>query len=223
MRPANLLPSDLRESRRRLPTAPLVVMGAGVAVGMTLAGGFVVTSGTVKDRQTELDALRAQLAAVPRRRPPVIKVSPEVKTEQSARMGAVNEALGKRVAWDRVLRQVSQILPEDVWLKTLTATSPNATGAAAVAAAPSSSSDASSSSSGSSTPSSSSASGAPAQGLVFDGYTYSQEGVARLLSRLALIPDLENVRLQKSSTTEIAKRQIVDFTIAADVRVGGSS
>ena len=38
-----------------------------------------------------------------------------------AGLGALSAALGGRIAWDRVLRQVSLVLPEDVWLTVLSA------------------------------------------------------------------------------------------------------
>ena len=49
------------------------------------------------------------------------------------------------------------------------------------------------------------------------GYTYSQEGVARLLTRLDLVPHLTNVQLQTSAASTIGTRQVVSFTIAAQV------
>ena len=58
-------------------------------------------------------------------------------------------------------------------------------------------------------------------GLTLDGYTYSQPAVARLLTRLAVIPDLVNVQLQQSTATKIGSTPVVHFTIAADVRKPG--
>ena len=46
--------------------------------------------------------------------------------EKGARVGALSAALTSRIAWDRVLRQVSLVLPEDVWLTSLSATAPTA-------------------------------------------------------------------------------------------------
>jgi Tfp pilus assembly protein PilN len=95
-----------------------------------------------------------------------------------------------------VLRQVSLILPEDVWLINLTASAPVATAGGAPAAT--------------------------ASGFTLTGSTYSQNGVARFLSRLSVIPDLKNVRLQSSQSALVGKRDLVQFTILADVRSGGT-
>lgn len=50
------------------------------------------------------------------------------------------------------------------------------------------------------------------------GYTYSQEGVARFLSRLAVIPELQGVKLVKSVQAPVSGRIVVQFSIQADVR-----
>jgi hypothetical protein len=50
------------------------------------------------------------------------------------------------------------------------------------------------------------------------GYTYSQEGVARLLSRLQVVPALQNVKLLSSSQSSLLDQTVVVFTIQADVR-----
>ena len=62
-----------------------------------------------------------------------------------------------------------------------------------------------------------------AAGFTLTGATYSQNGVARFLSRLAVIPDLANVRLQSSQSQLLNERELVQFTILADVRPPGSA
>jgi hypothetical protein len=101
-----------------------------------------------------------------------------------------------------VLRQISLVLPEDVWLKTFLATSPVPAGSTAPAAG---------------------APGSPPTLITIEGYTYSHDAVARLLTRLSVIPDLKNVWLQKSLRTELGGRPIVTFTILSDVRPGGAT
>jgi hypothetical protein len=57
--------------------------------------------------------------------------------------------------------------------------------------------------------------------FTLDGYTYSHPAVARLLSRLSVIPDLVNVQLQQSTMTKVGVAKAVHFVIAADVRQPG--
>ncbi len=199
MRPANLLPSDLAGSRRALPKSALGAMAAGTAVGVLVAGVFVIQHGKVSDREQQLAALQAELAAVPVpvTKPRTTDVAPELKAEEDARAAALDQALAQRVSWDGVLRELSLVLPEDVWLSTLSAKSnAGADPAAAVAAG---------------------------QGIVLNGFTYTQEGVARLLTRLEVVPQLTNVVLQSSTSSEGEGRRIVSFTISADVQMSGGA
>jgi hypothetical protein len=43
------------------------------------------------------------------------------------------------------------------------------------------------------------------------------------MTRLAVIPELQNVWLQQSTRSSVASRSIVSFTIIADVRQAGSA
>jgi hypothetical protein len=56
--------------------------------------------------------------------------------------------------------------------------------------------------------------------LTIQGYTYSQAGVARLLERLAVIPDLKNVQLQNSTAATLSGQRVINFTIVANIRKG---
>ena len=195
MRAVNLLPRD--EVKRSFEARRGVVFGGvgGAALATALLASMVISAGgAANSKQEELDALRAQIAAIPT--VPAIDTSREdaLAAEKGARVGALSAALSGRVAWDRVLRQVSLVLPEDVWLTNLSATAPDATQAAATGS-----------------------------GFTLTGATYSQYGVARLLSRLAVIPDLANVQLQSSQSQLLNERELVQFTILADVRAPGSA
>jgi hypothetical protein len=65
----------------------------------------------------------------------------------------------------------------------------------------------------------------PADGFVISGYAYSHDGVARLLSRMSVLPDLDNVQLSSSSMTPLGTRNIVSFSISAAIvtHTGGQS
>ncbi len=192
MRAANLLPSDLaREGGRRLPTHAIAAVGAGAAVGALIAGGHMLEHGKVAKREQELAAVQAQIAAVPRPAPVKTTISPELAAQKDARQAAFDQVMAGRTSWDTVLRELSLVLPGDVWLDTMSAKggTPSADG---------------------STPGTN-----PTLSLV--GHTYSQEGVARLLSRLQVVPHLDDVQLQSSVGAEQEGRLIVNFTIIAGV------
>ena len=195
MRAVNLLPRD--EAPKSFAAKRGVFFGGvgGAALATAVLASMMISAGgAASSKQEELDSLRAQIAAIPA--VPVIDTSEEdaLAAEKGARVGALSAALAGRVAWDRVLRQVSLVLPEDVWLTNLAAAAPDPAQAAAAGA-----------------------------GFSLTGATYSQNGVARFLSRLALIPDLTNVRLQSSQSQLLNERELVQFVILADVRPPGSA
>ena len=196
MRSVNLLPRDDARRQRRQPGAVVVTAVLGsVLVTAVLAGLFLMTSSTVGERQSEVDALRAELAAIPPPEPaPAGQDTLEAETSQ--RVQLLGQALGSRVAWDRVLREISLVLPDDIWLESLSANAPDPNA----------------------TPAPGSAAGAGAFTIV--GYSYSHDGVARLLARLAVLPQLEKPKLGSSTLDETKARGVVKFTISAGLRGG---
>ena len=204
MRAVNLLPRDTSPASR-LPSTPVLVgMCAGVLVAAVLGADFMLQSGKVAKEQQALDALQARVAALPPAPTGPTAAETELAGEHSARVSALSSALTNRVAWDRVFREFSLVLPDDVWLTTLTAKAPVSPSAAGASAAPAS------------TPG-----GAPTE-FTISGYTYSHDGVARLLSRLQVIPDLQNVTLVSSTLAKVGGQDIVQFQIVADIRTSSS-
>ena len=204
MRAVNLLPRDAQQARAGRSPRRLVLL-APIAVAVPLCAlvfAFMSAHGDVSSRQSELSGLQAQLASLPAPAPNAAASNTQLHDQLSARAVAVASVLGKRLAWDSMLAELSRALPADVWLATLNATAPSplgATPAAPVAATP----------------------GAAPTGLTMSGYTYSQTSVARLLARLSTIPSLADVQLQQSANQAIGKRTVVGFTIVANVRQPG--
>jgi Tfp pilus assembly protein PilN len=198
VRPVNLLPRDDSKGQRPQPGAvTLTAVLGGVLVTALLAGLFLTTSSTVGDRQAEVDGLRAELAAIPP--PPESTGQTTLETEKSQRVTVLGQALGSRVAWDRMLREISLVLPEDIWLESLNANAPDATAAAAA-------------------PGTQAGKGA----FTITGYSYSHDGVARLLARLSVLPQLERPTLGSSVLDKSKPRSVVKFTISAALRGGAA-
>jgi Tfp pilus assembly protein PilN len=203
MRAVNLLPKDQTQSRGGLPSTPVFVgVCCAVLVTAVLGADFMMQSAKVTKEQQKLDALQARVDALPPAPAGPTAGTTQLASEHSARVTALSAALSNRVAWDRVFREFSLLLPDDVWLTSLTAQSPVSPAAAVGAPAPTT--------------------GQPT-GFVIQGHTYSHDGVARLLSRLQLIPDLQNVSLVSSTVSEIAGQSVVEFSIAASIRTASGS
>jgi Tfp pilus assembly protein PilN len=186
MRAVNLLPRDSR--RERSVTAqnlPAVVGGGmGFLVIAALAAGYLSASSKVASAQHDLDAANTQLAAtpVPPAPPaPVDTTPPAVSAEQAPRLQAVSAALSQRIAWDRILREFSLVLPSDVWISSLSMTAPT---------------------------------GGGSNGFSINGTTYGYDSVARMLSRMNLIPDLSQVVLQSTAKSG----RLVQFGLSANIK-----
>lgn len=204
MRAVNLLPRQTVQQKREAPN-PVVLVAAigGAAVLLALVGGFLLANRSVDRQRQDLSAARALLAATPAHHisAQTNAFRSAVLTQREQRSLALASAIGKRVAWDRILRRFALVLPDDVWLTSLqgnTPLDPPATAATATTSA---------------LPPTPTA-------LTIVGYTYSQASVARLLERLQVLPDLQNVQLQDSHVTPIGGQAAYNFTIVADIRKG---
>ncbi len=196
MRAVNLLPRDQGQRTVNKESLPVLVGAcSGVLVAAVLGAMFMMGSGKIAAQQRKLDDLSQRFQALPPPPPGPSAAQQQLASQKSARLCALNTALNSRTPWDRVFRQFSLVLPDDVWLTTLSAKSPVSPLTNA---------------------SSSTAGAAPSQ-FTIQGRTYSHDGVARLLSRLQVVSDLTNVQLQSSSLSNVGTQQVVDFTIAADL------
>ena len=210
MRAVNLLPQEARQ--RRTPNKLLLVgISSSTAVLLLVGAGYYSAQGTVNDREQSLADVKAQLAAMPKPKSHQTSAfDQELALERTGRLAALSTVLSSRVRWDRLLREIAMVLPDDVWLQQLNATAPEPPAPPVVApgTAPA--------------PAPVAATPAPTStGTTFSiqGNTYTQEGVARLLIRLQLVPDLENVTLVSSTVSnQDGQQQKVQFTINADVK-----
>jgi Tfp pilus assembly protein PilN len=201
MRAFNLLPSEAaRQSQGRPATGKLAVAAIGAVGVVAVALAFLVANGTVTDNRAQRDDLSMQLQALQvqlqeRQSRQNQGADPALVAELGQRTVALSSALGTRVAWDRVLRDISLVLPDDVWLQQMTASAPPLESAAAPTEA-----------SGST--------------LTINGQTNSQESVARFLSRLETLPELAEVHLVTSAKSEQAQQPIVQFSLTATLKAG---
>ncbi|HXV32488.1 MAG TPA: PilN domain-containing protein [Gaiellaceae bacterium] len=180
MRAFDLMPKESEREKTSASPAFLKVVVALVAVLVLagIAGAYMMMGARAKDRQARVDDLRAQLAEIEAEAAEGQGPNTAALTaEGQARTAALSQALAARVAWDRILREFSLVLPEDVWLTTLSSSSPAAGAVPDPAAA---------------------AAGGEATFTIV-GFATSQEAVATLLSRLEVVPEFASVQLQSSA------------------------
>lgn len=219
MRAINLLPRDERGERFQKTRSPRLLAAGGVIAVTALAVVLVSSAGRdASDSRAQLRAVETEIANLPTVESTAVTQGTLVR-ERSDRVAALSAALSTRVPFDRVLREISLVLPGDAWLTQLTTTAPAAADPAAAGAAPASPV--------STTP-----------GVTIQGATYSHDSVARVLARLSVVPSLESVRLGSSARVEPTpqsrgadggaaepqgpRRPFVTFIVTASLRSGAA-
>ena len=213
MRAVNLIPGDERQARFESGRLPILAAAGGIVV-VTAAAFFLSNSASSSANETrvELQAVEAAIAQLPKEGDSSASVGTFVQ-ERSERVAALAAALKSRAPFDRLLREVSYVVPENAWLTRLEVTAPVASGPVDPTAPPPV---------------------AVESGVTIQGATYSHEGVAAVLARLSVVPSLADVRLTSTAIVEpevdetekkIVKRQkpFVTFNISASVKAGASS
>jgi Tfp pilus assembly protein PilN len=192
MRAVNLLPQELRPGHRwarigRSTPARRTLGASGIAAGVIA----IALAGLVVHERGIVADRQAELTQVEARLVAAEAKAAEVRAAQAAaaaRLAAARDVISRRVVWEDVMRDLSRVLPPSVYLQSMQ-----------VAAAAAATSGAT----------------APA-GFTINGFADSQNRVAQVLDRLALLPWLANVTLTSSvrsggSGTGTA----VQFTIGA--------
>lgn len=123
MRPVNLIPpEDRRGEHAPLRSGPLayVVLGALVLVlvGVT---ALVLANNQVAERESEVTKLEREDAAATAKAQRLAAYT-QFQTMSEQRVATVSELADSRFDWERVMRELSLVLPGDVWLTDLTAT-----------------------------------------------------------------------------------------------------
>jgi Tfp pilus assembly protein PilN len=220
MRAVNLLPRDEQQARFEGKRTPLLVLAGGVAAVTAAAVMLGLSaSGAADDKRAQLQSVEAAIARLPRAPKPAVSQG-TLTQERTDRIAALSAALSTRISFDRLLRQIALVLPEDAWLTGLRVVSPGSL--TSVTPTPSSPTPATTT-----------------EDVTIEGATYSHPSVARVLSRLSVVPTLQNVRLTASAlveqqaagpatpgekpATQKKGKPVVTFTVTASLRTGASS
>lgn len=187
MRPVNLIPPEDRQgSHSPLRTGPLpyIVLGGLVAllIGVAL---LVVTGNQISERKGEIVTL-AQEDAAAQERAEQLAAYVQFAEMRQQRVETISSLANSRFDWERVMRELSKILPPDVWLTNLNAS-----------ASPEASSGGGESSGGESASGMRGAIAGPA--LEISGCARGQEGVAGFVTALKEIDGVTRVGVQSST------------------------
>ncbi|HWP33223.1 MAG TPA: hypothetical protein VNL97_05700 [Solirubrobacterales bacterium] len=188
MRPVNLIPAEERHDGRgpmRTGAVPYLLVGALIAA---LAGitALVLTGNQISDRKAEVAQLKRE-DAVAAARAERLAAYTQFRNLHEQRVATVTSLADSRFDWERVMRELSLILPANVWLVSLDAT------ASPEASTGGESGGGESGSSGSSLRGS-----APGPALELSGCASGQEAVAGFVTALKDIDGVTRVGVQSS-------------------------
>jgi Tfp pilus assembly protein PilN len=123
VRPVNLIPADQRRGENaQLRSGPLAYILLGALV-LVLAGvtTLVLTENQISDGKAEAVTLRREDAAA-KARAERLAAYAQFRTLSEQRVATVTSLADSRFDWERVMRELSLILPSNVWLVSLNAT-----------------------------------------------------------------------------------------------------
>lgn len=123
MRPVNLIPPEERRGEQApLRTGPLpyILLGALVAalIGIT---AMVLVDNQITESKSEVAKLESEDATAAARAQSLAAYT-QFRSMSEQRVATVSSLADSRFDWERVMRELSLVLPADVWLVGLTAT-----------------------------------------------------------------------------------------------------
>ena len=180
MRPINLIPADEQRRNRgvgsRSGPLPFLLVGA---LALLLVGVVMLLhySHQVSDREDEVATLQAKNAAASAKAEQLAPYTSFAALAEQ-RTSTIGQLADARFDWSRVIKQLSTILPSDVYFVSLSASAGGASGETTEVVGPS---------------------------LSIQGCASSQDGVAAFVSTLKQVDGVTRVSLEKSNRSEITE------------------
>src|SRR5215213_5968021 len=180
VRAVNLIPEDAGGGSGSSPGVAILL--GSLAVLLALVTVHVLTGNTIQDRKVELASVRQELA-VAQAQADATKPYREFAALADARVETVRQLGSARFDWHRAFAGLATVIPDDVWLTSVTGTvapginiaGGDTGGAGSLRAA------------------------IPNPAITLTGCTVDHESVVRLVSRLRLLHDVQRVSLADSS------------------------
>jgi hypothetical protein len=195
MKAVNLIPSEQRRAKPSGENSGSAYAVVGVLVVLlALAVAYVMTSNGVNDNKTRAEKDKRQADALEAKASQLDSFTDFAAIKQQ-RLEAVKTAAETRFDWERLMREISRVMPDGSWLQT---TEASVTGDTSdTAAAPASSST------------TAVATGPVSPSATFVGCTPKQTEVAKILVRLRSMHRVTDVELNES----LKEQGVSDVTV----------
>lgn len=132
MRPVNLLPASRREQRGgNRPGSAYAVLGV-LGVLLVAVVAYVLTANGLTSKQDELARAKADTASA-QQRAAALGSFGDFATIKRTRETSIAQLAQARLDWERLVRELSRVLPDDVFISSLEASAGGAPDAGAAA------------------------------------------------------------------------------------------
>lgn len=180
MRAVNLIPADVAGGGRA-SAGPALLLG-GLAALLALVTVHVLTGNTINDRKSELASVHQQYV-VAQAQADATRPYREFAALARARVDTVRQLGSARFDWHRAFADLATVIPDDVWLSSLTGTVTTGVNVAG----------------GDAGGAGGLRSAIPNPAITITGCSVSHEGVVRFISHLRLLHSVQRVSLADSS------------------------
>jgi cell division protein FtsB len=229
MTQVNLLPSDVKDRQRTRRLTAGVIMAVAAVVAL-LAFVFVLQAARLSDATQKLETQQAKNADLSGKIAQLSEFA-DLKAQVSAAEARSATALDGEVLWSGVLRDVSMVIPDEVWLSGMVGTLTPSSASTVRTPAPATPSTGATPSAGS-TPAPATRAPATAPGttligtIQFQGSADDHPSVAQWLTRVEQVTGWANpwitnsTEIDQNGVTTIQWSGSIDLTVEASVQGG---
>jgi Tfp pilus assembly protein PilN len=198
----NLLPPEIYE-RQRIRRRTGAVVAVGLIVLMAIGAFYFLQVVRLNEVEDDVSAQEARNADLQSQINELQDIA-ALETEIAATRGLLNDLLADRVLWSGVLRDVSLVIPGEVWLNGLT----GSVGAPAAGETTTTTTV---------TPTTPGVTGGIVGQITFNGNAFEHTDVALWLTRLEDVRGFINPWLTSSTKTLIGTNEVVQFNSSVDL------
>lgn len=202
----NLVPKEeqAREFRRQIYIFPIA---GAVLVIAAMGGTYYYYNSQVESSQQEYVSLQQNNASLSKPLQELQRYE-DLQSQKQTKLNNVETVYNQRTRWSRIMDDISFVIPNDIWLTSLTAS----VGGTPVTAC-----------GGGAKPNAGCTQTSP--DIVVEGYTNDKAmpSVATFMIRLGLLPTLQNVTLISADTEKLGTRLAIHFRIGANLKQGGQA
>ena len=197
MKRINLLPPEQRVKAARELGAMYALFGLLLLV-VLLGVIYVWQNGRISDKQAQVTALQADAAQV-EAQTAALQPYETLQSQRTSMADTAKQIYDSRVIWSSILQEISLVIPATVQLTAFNATVPPTMLAGGELVG-------------------SQGTTASTADITFTGYAMTHADVAEFMTRLGLLPQVENIKLTSSILVPVGGTVIPNFVLTVQLR-----